>query len=81
MEWRRPRNKPELQSFPRFANYYREFIKGHSELVEPMNRLIKKNLDFEWNEEAEKAFELTKEKLLCACASTASAGRYFHFGH
>ena len=28
-----------------------------------MNRLIKKNLDFHWTEEAEQAFELTKKKL------------------
>ncbi len=49
-----------------FANYYREFLKGHSELVEPMTRSIKKGLDFVWNDEAEKAFELTKEKLCSA---------------
>ncbi len=66
MQWRRPRNKRELQSFLGFANYYPEFIKGHSEPVEPMNRLIKKNLDFEGNDGAEKAFELTKEKLCSA---------------
>ena len=66
MQWRRPRNKRELQSFLGFANYYREFIRGHSELVEPMNRLIKKNVDFHWTEEAEQDFELTKEKLCSA---------------
>ncbi len=66
MQWRRPRNKRELQSLLGFANYYREFIRGHSELVEPMNRLVKKNLDFQWTEEAEQAFELTKTKLCSA---------------
>ncbi len=66
MEWRRPRNKRELQSFLGFANYYREFIRGHSELVEPMNRLIKKNLDFHLTAEAEAAFELTKKRLCIA---------------
>ena len=63
MEWRRPRNKREMQSFLGFAIYYRQFIKNHSELVDPMNRLIKKNPDFMWTEEAQKAFDLTKEKL------------------
>ncbi len=66
MDWGRPRNKRELQNFLGFANYYREFIRNHSELVEPMNRLIKKGLDFEWNEEAQKAFELTKVELRSA---------------
>ncbi len=60
MQWTRPRNKRELQSFLGFANYYREFIKGRSELIEPMNRLIKKNFDIDWNDEGQKAFQLTK---------------------
>ena len=66
MQWRRPGNEQELLRFLGCANYYRDFIKRQSELVEPMNRLIKKNHGFEWNEEAEKAFELTKEKLCSA---------------
>ncbi len=35
-------------------------------MVEPLNRLINKSLDFEWNGEAQKAFDLTKEKLCSA---------------
>ncbi len=70
MQWKRPRNKRELQSFLGFANYYREFIRGHSELVEPMNRLVKKNQDFQWTLEAEESFELTKKKL---CSATVLA--------
>ena len=66
MQWKRPRNKRELQSFLGFANYYREFIRGHSELVEPMNRLVKKNQDFKRTPEAEESFELTKKKLCSA---------------
>ncbi len=63
MQWKRPQNKREFQSFLGFANYYREFIRGHSELVEPMNRLVKKNQDFQWTTEAEESFELIKKKL------------------
>ncbi len=44
----------------------REIIKGHSELVEPMNRLMRKNLEFPWTAEAEAGFELTKERLCSA---------------
>ncbi len=66
MQWKRPRNKRELQSFLGFANYYREFIKGHSELVEPMNRLVRKSQDFQWTPEAEESFDLTKKKLCSA---------------
>ena len=53
-------------SFLGFANYYREFIRGHSELVETMNRLVKKSVDFVWNAEAQAAFDFTKEKLCSA---------------
>ncbi len=40
MQWRRPRSKRELQRFLGFDNYYRDFNKGLSEMVEPMNRLF-----------------------------------------
>ncbi len=66
LQWKRPRNNRELRSFLGFANYYREFIRGHSELVEPMNRIMKKNQDFQWTPEAEESFELTKMKLCTA---------------
>ncbi len=66
MQWTRPRNKRELQSFLGFANYYREFIRGYSQLVEPVNRLVKKNQDFQWTPEAEESFELTEKKLCSA---------------
>ncbi len=61
----------EFQSFLGFANEYREFIKGHSELVETMNRLVKNNLDFQRGAEAEAAFELTN-KCLCSAPVLAS---------
>ncbi len=66
MQKKRPRNERELQSYLSFGNYYREFIRGNSEWVEPINRLVKKNQDFRWTNEAEESFEPTKRKLCSA---------------
>ena len=51
-------------SFLRFANYYREFIKGYADKVYPMQRLMRsKGKKFEWNEEAQTTFENIKREL------------------
>ena len=39
MQWKKPRNKRELQCFFGFANYYREFILDHNDLVEPISKV------------------------------------------
>jgi ribonuclease HI len=47
----------EVQQFLGFCNYYRRFIKGYSEVAEPLTRLKKKDIPFEWLEDQQKAFE------------------------
>ena len=47
-----------------FANYYREFIKGYSDKVYPMQQLMRsKGKKFEWNAKAQAAFENLKREL------------------
>ena len=59
-----PRTDTQLMSFLGFANYYREFIKGYADKVCPMQKLIRnKGKKFEWNEEAQAAFENIKREL------------------
>jgi hypothetical protein len=41
-EWPEPRNVKDVQSFLGFANFYRRFIKGYSNIVAPMTRLTGK---------------------------------------
>jgi hypothetical protein len=41
----------EVQQFLGFCNYYRRFIKRYSDIAEPLTRLIKKDVQFEWLEE------------------------------
>jgi hypothetical protein len=39
------------------CNYYRRFIKGYSEIAEPLTNLTKKDVKFEWLEGQQRAFE------------------------
>ena len=51
-------------SFQGCAIYYHEFIKGYTDKVYPMQKLMRnKGKKFEWNEEAQAAFENMKREL------------------
>ena len=64
LTWKAPRTDTQLLSFLGFANYYREFIKGYAEKVYPMQKLMRnKGKKFEWNDEAQVAFENIKREL------------------
>ena len=60
-------------SFLRFANYYCDFIKGYADKGYPMQKLMRnKGKKFEWNEEAEAAFENIKWELYHVLDTDAS---------
>ena len=64
LTWKAPRTDTQLLSFLWFANYYREFIKGYADKVYPMQKLMRnKGKKFEWNDEAQVAFENIKREL------------------
>ncbi|XP_063713153.1 uncharacterized protein LOC134841209 [Symsagittifera roscoffensis] len=64
LTWKAPITETQLMSFQGFANYYREFIKGYADKVYPMQRLMRyKGKKFEWNDEAQVAFENIKREL------------------
>ena len=74
LTWKAPRTDTQLMSFLGFANYCREFRKGYADTVYPMQKLMRnKGKKFEWNEEAQAAFENIKRELCEApvlCMST-----------
>ena len=41
LTWKAPRTDTQLMSFLGFANYYREFIKGYADKVNPMQKLMR----------------------------------------
>ena len=64
LTWKAPRTETQLMSFLGFANYYRALIKGYADKVCPMHKLMRnKGKKFEWNEEAQAAFENIKREL------------------
>ena len=61
-EWKTLTKVKEVESFLRFANFYRRFIKNFSHTAKPLNKLKGKK---EWmqTEEHQQAFEELKEKI------------------
>ena len=59
-----PRNADEVCSFLGLLNYYCRFIPAFSDLMHPIQELLKKNVKFEWTEECDKAFKTAKETLM-----------------
>ena len=63
MSWERPKPVFEIRSFLGFAGYYRRFIEDFSRLAEPMTRLTRNKVKFEWNYLCERAFQELKRRL------------------
>ena len=64
LTWKAPRTDTQLMSFPGFANYYREFIKGYADKVYPTQKLMRnKGKKFEGSDEAQTAFENIKQEM------------------
>lgn len=51
-----PTKKKEVQSFLGYAKYYRRFTKDFNQIASPLYNLLKKDAEFSWTEECEKAF-------------------------
>ena len=60
-KWETPKTVKDVHSFLGFCNFYRAFIKDFSRKAQPLNYLTKKNVKFEWNDKAQKAFEALKD--------------------
>ncbi len=65
-------NLKEIQSFVRFVNFYRCFIKNFSKLVKPFTQLTRKNTSFVWNEICVQVFDNLKKQV-----SSTSVLRHF----
>ena len=63
-EWPVPRDLHQVRSFVGLTSYYRRFIQDYAKRAEPLHRLTKKDVPFEWTEETELAFQSLKEALI-----------------
>ena len=59
-----PRNANKVCAFLGLLNYYCRFIPAFSDLMHPIQKLLKKNVKFEFTEECDKAFLTAKETLM-----------------
>ncbi len=63
LEMPNPTDVHTLRSFIRLCNYYRIYVQDFSTIVHPLYALLKKDVAWTWNEEAQEAFTTLKEKL------------------
>lgn len=58
-----PHNKKAMQSFLGKINFVRRFISDFTEIVKPLQEMIKKDFNFKWTKERREAFEKIKEAI------------------
>jgi len=63
-EWKEPTNIKGIQSFLGFANFYRRFIQDYSRITTPLTSLTRKEVDWEWGDEQQTAFETLKTAMV-----------------
>ena len=66
LEWEAPRTVKGVQSFIGFANFYRKFIQEFSTIILPIMKLVRKDVTFRWDEEADRAFVRLKKMFITA---------------
>lgn len=62
IDWPEPRKIKDVQSFLGFANFYRRFIHGYSDIVIPLTRLTRKDTSWNFDTNCRKAFDKLKEE-------------------
>ncbi len=72
VSWITSINLKEIQSFVRFVNFYRRFIKNFLKSVKSFTQLTRKNTSFVWNEICVQAFDNLKKQV-----SSVSVLRHF----
>ena len=61
-----PWDVSQLRGFLGLASYYRKFIQGFSKVAEPLNRLLRKKVNYRWTNDQQEAFEKLKGCLILA---------------
>ena len=59
-----PESIKEVRQFLGLAGYFRRFVEGFSNIARPISNLLKKNVEFKWDEECQKAFNKLKNILV-----------------
>eukprot|EP00253_Pinus_taeda_P029494 PITA_29494 len=63
-----PHNKKSMQSFLGQINFVKRFVPDFSQIILPLQTMIKKNSVFKWGSPEKEAFELIKQSIINALA-------------
>ncbi|CAN6447612.1 unnamed protein product [Victoria cruziana] len=63
INWPRPTTVSEVRRFLGLAGYYCRFVRGFSQIVSPMTRLLKKGVVLDWSDDCEDSFLDIKRRL------------------
>ena len=63
-EFPAPKNTKQLRRALGMFNWFRKYINNYSSIVEPLTRLLKKNVNFMWTNEQEMSFKRLKNSLM-----------------
>lgn len=58
-----PQDPVEVKRFVHLAGYYRKFVEAFGSIAAPLTRLLKKDVEWQWTEEQQWAFERIKAAL------------------
>ena len=59
-----PKTKKQCKQFLGLVGYYRKFVKDFAKTARPINQLLRKRVEFEWDDEAQKSFETLRD-IIC----------------
>ena len=62
-DWPIPKSVIEVRSFLGLTGYYRRFVQNFSRIAEPLTKLTRKEVKYQWTEECQLAFEKLKDRL------------------
>ncbi|WMV30015.1 hypothetical protein MTR67_023400 [Solanum verrucosum] len=63
VEWRPPNSLIVVRSFLGLAGYYRIFVQAFSIIASPLTKLLKKGVNFIWDDKCQESFETVKSLL------------------
>ena len=59
-----PKTRKQLKAFIGLCSYYRRFVHDFATIATPLHKLLRKDTEFKWSNECDKAFNTLKQKLI-----------------
>jgi hypothetical protein len=59
-----PKIVHQLQATLRHTGYYQKFIKGYAQITTPMEKLLRKDTKYQWNDKCQHGLDTLKEKMV-----------------